>query len=155
MAVLACAWGFFKYHSIWYPINLLAAAGVPSLAIAGVQTLQEFSALGLLVGTVTHLSMSLLVGLLYVVLLPMLPARFEWFWGGIVTPVLWTALVMPSLSLVNPALAQHVDWPWFVVCQIAFGMVGGYVVFKSEKVESIQSLPLAAKLGVEAQRKEP
>ena len=155
MAVLACAWGFFKYHSIWYPINLLAAAGVPSLAIAGVQTLEEFSTLGLLVGTVTHLSLSLLVGLLYVVLLPMLPARFEWFWGGIVTPVLWTALVTSSMSLVNPALAQHVDWPWFIVCQIAFGMVGGYVVFKSEKIETIQSLSLAEKLGVEAQHKDP
>jgi hypothetical protein len=71
------------------------------------------------------------------------------------TPVIWTALVAASMRLVNPALAQHVDWPWFIVCQIAFGMVGGYVVFKSEKVETIQSLPLAAKLGVEAQHKEP
>jgi len=155
MAVLACAWGFFKYQSIWYPINLLAAAGVPSLAITGVQTLVHFSALGLLVGTVTHLTMSVLIGLLYVVLLPILPARFEWFWGGIITPVIWTALVVASMRLVNPLLADHVDWPWFVVCQIAFGMVGGYVVFKSEKVETIQSLPLAAKLGVEAQHKEP
>ena len=153
MAVLACAWGAV-FYTVWYPINLLAAAGVPSLALAGVQTLQEFSALGLLVGTVTHLSMSILVGLLYVVLLPMLPARFEWFWGGIVTPVIWTALVAASMRLVNPALAQHVAWPWFIVCQVAFGMVGGYVVFKSEKVETIQSLPLAAKLGVEAQHKD-
>ena len=155
MAVLACAWGVFKYHSIWYPINLLAAAGVPSLAVAGVPSLHEFSALGLLVATVTHLTMSILVGLLYVVLLPMLPARFEWFWGGIVTPIIWTALVAASLRMINPLLAEHVDWPWFVVCQVAFGMVCGYVVFKSEKVETIQSLPLAAKLGVEAQRKEP
>ncbi len=155
MAILACAWGFFKYHSIWYPINLLAAVGVPSLAIAGVQTLQEFSALGLLVGTVTHLSVSILVGLLYVVLLPMLPTRFEWFWGGIVAPILWSALVVASMSLVNPDLDKHVDWPWFFVCQIAFGMVCGYVVFKSEKVESLQHLPLAVKLGIEAQQKEP
>lgn len=154
MAFLACSWGAV-FHTIWYPINLLAAAGVPSLAIAGVQTLQEFSALGLLVGTVTHLTVSILVGLLYVVLLPMLPARFEWFWGGIMTPIMWTALVAASMRLVNPALAQHVDWPWFIVCQVAFGMVGGYVVFKSEKVETIQSLPLAAKLGVEAQHKDP
>ena len=126
-----------------------------SLAIAGVQTLVLFGPLGLIVGTVTHLTMSFLIGVLYVVLLPMLPARFEWFWGGIMTPVIWTALVAASMRLVNPLLAQHVDWPWFIVCQIAFGMVGGYVVFKSEKVETIQSLPLAAKLGVEAQHKEP
>jgi hypothetical protein len=155
MAVLACAWGFFKYGSIWYPVNLLAAAGVPGLAEAGVETLKQFSAAGLIVGTVTHVTVSVLVGLLYVVLLPMLPARFEWFWGGIMTPIFWTGLVAASLRLVNPALAQHVDWPWFIVCQVAFGMVGGYVVFKSEKVETIQSLPLAAKLGVEAQHKDP
>lgn len=155
MAVLACLWGAFKYGSIWYPVNLLAAAGVPSLALAGVETLKQFSALGLLVGSVTHLSVSVLIGLLYVVILPMLPARFEWFWGGIMTPIMWTGIVAASLRLVNPVLAQHVDWPWFIICQIAFGMVGGYVVFKSEKVETIQSLPLAAKLGVEAQHEEP
>jgi hypothetical protein len=46
-----------------------------------------------------------------------------------------------------------VDWPWFIVCQIAFGMVGGYVIFKEEKVETMQSLTLAARLGIEAQEK--
>lgn len=152
MAVMACAWGAV-FYTVWYPINLLAAAGVPSLANSGVPALEQFSALGLLVGTVTHLTMSVLIGLLYVVLLPMLPAKYEWFWGGIMTPIIWTGLIAASMRLVNPVLAEHVDWPWFIVCQVAFGMVGGYVVFKSEKVATIQSLPLAAKLGVEAQRK--
>ncbi len=152
MAILACGWGAI-FHTVWYPINLMAAAGVPSLTYANVETLAQFSAMGLLVGTVIHVTLSILIGLLYVVLLPMLPARFEWFWGGIVTPILWTALVASTIGLVNPVLAEHVNWPWFVVCQIAFGMVGGYVVFRSEKVATIQSLPLAAKLGVEAQRK--
>lgn len=154
MAVLACGWGFFKYGSIWYPVNLLAAAGVPGLAEASVETLKQFSMAGLLVGLITHASISILIGLLYVVLLPMLPAKLEWFWGGMVTPLMWTALAFFSMRLVNPALAAHVDWFWFVICQVAFGMVGGYVVFKSEKVETIQSLPLAAKLGVEAQQRD-
>ena len=34
MAVLACLYGVFKYGSIWYPINLLAAAGGCSIAAA-------------------------------------------------------------------------------------------------------------------------
>ena len=34
MAVLAMLYGLIVQHSIWYPINLLAAAGVPSLANA-------------------------------------------------------------------------------------------------------------------------
>lgn len=155
MAILACAWGQLKYGSPWYPINLLAAAGVPELATASVVTLKAFSMSGLVVGTITHFSLSALVGLLYVVLLPMLPARFEWFWGGIVTPAIWSVLVLVSLPLVDPALARLVDWPVFIVCQIAFGMVGGYVVFRSAKIATLQHLPLSAKLGVEAQHKEP
>ena len=155
MAVLACAWGLFKYGSIWYPINLLAASGVPELATASVATLKAFSVSGLVVGTITHVTLSAMVGLLYVVLLPMLPARFEWFWGGIVTPAIWSVLVLASLPLVDPALARLVDWPWFIVCQVSFGVVGGFVVFRSAKIATMQHLPLSAKLGVEAQHKEP
>jgi hypothetical protein len=151
MAVLACLYGIFKYGSIWYPINLLAAAGVPALAEASLEALRQFSFSGLVVGTIAHFSISVLVGLLYAVLLPMLPARFEWLWGGIVTPLIWTGLIAASLNVINPKLAIGIDWPWFVFCQVAFGMVCGYVVFKSAKVETQQSWSLAEKLGVEAQ----
>ena len=51
MAALACVYGIFKYGSIWYPINLLAAAGVPSLAEASLETLRQFSLSGLIVGS--------------------------------------------------------------------------------------------------------
>src|SRR5215510_11474648 len=34
MAIVACLYGVIAYRSIWYPINLLAAAAVPSLARA-------------------------------------------------------------------------------------------------------------------------
>jgi len=151
MAVLALLYGLIFEGSIWWPINLLAAAGVPSLAVADVATLKAFSLVGLVVAVVVHLAFSIMVGLLYTVLLPMLPTRFAWFWGGIVTPIMWTALMAPGLSLVNPALEDKVNWLAFVVCQIAFGVVGGYVVFKTEKVETMQSWSVAEKLGVEMQ----
>jgi len=151
MAVLACVWGVFKYGSIWYPINLLAAAGVPELAEASTEVLRQFSLAGLLVGSVAHITLSVMVGLLYAALLPMLPRKLEWLWGGIVTPLMWTALIAASLRFVNPALAARVDWFWFVVCQVAFGMVCGFIVFKSTKVETMQNWSLAEKLGVEAQ----
>src|SRR6202023_104578 len=77
MAILAMAYGLVVQHSIWYPINLMAAAGVPSLATASLATLREFSAAGLTVAIISHLAFSILVGLLYTVLLPMLPARLE------------------------------------------------------------------------------
>jgi hypothetical protein len=151
MAVLACAYGLWKYGSIWYPINLLAAAGVPSLAIATKAALLKFSAAGLLVGSIAHLSLSVLVGLLYSAVLPMLPRKFEWLWGGIVIPLMWSGLIFATIKFINPTLQAAVDWTWFVVCQVAFGAVCGFVVFKSGKVETMQTWSLAAKLGVEAQ----
>jgi hypothetical protein len=154
MAILAIAYGLVVQHSIWYPINLLAAAGVPSLASASLATLREFNAAGLTVAILSHVTLSILVGLLYTVMLPMLPAKFEWLFGGIITPLMWTALLYPTLNLVNPALAARVDWLWFLICQVSFGVVGGFVVFKSQKVETMQSWPLAQRLDVHAMERE-
>jgi hypothetical protein len=47
-----------------------------------------------------------------------------------------------------------VDWPWFVICQVAFGMVGGFVVFKSQKVETMQSWSLGQRMGLHAMGEE-
>ena len=91
-----------------------------------------------------------MIGLLYITLLPMLPAKFAWFWGGIMTPLIWTGFLFATMRFVNPILSQRVDWDWFIACQIVFGMVCGYIVFKEEKVETMQSLSFAAKLGIEA-----
>jgi hypothetical protein len=148
MAVMAMLYGLVAQHSIWYPINLMAASGIPRLAEANLATLRQFDAQGLIVAILAHGAFSILVGLLYTVLLPMLPARFEWLFGGILTPLMWTAVIYPAFQLINPALAARVDWPWFVLCQISFGLVGGYVVFKSQKVETMQSWSMADRLGV-------
>jgi hypothetical protein len=154
MAILAVLYGQVTQGSIWYPINLLAASGVPSLAEASLATLREFNAGGLIVAVLSHGSLSILVGLLYTVLLPMLPARYEWLFGGIITPLIWTALLYPAFDLINPALARRVDWIWFLICQISFGVVGGFVVYKSQKVETMQSWPLAQRMGVHAMEKD-
>ena len=148
MAVMAMLYGLVAQHSIWYPINLMAASGIPRLAEANLATLRQFDAQGLIIEILAHGAFSILVGLLYTVLLPMLPARFEWLFGGILTPLMWTAVLYPAFQLINPALAARVDWPWFVLCQISFGLVGGYVVFKSQKVETMQSWSMADRLGV-------
>jgi hypothetical protein len=150
MAVLAMLYGLIIQHSVWYPINLLAAAALPSMAEANVQTLDQFNALSFLIAVFSHGLLSICIGMLYTVVLPMLPARFEWFWGGIMIPIIWTALLFPMFDIVNPALAARVDWPWFIICQISFGVVGGYVVFKSAKVETMQTWPIAARMGVHA-----
>jgi hypothetical protein len=154
MAILAMLYGQVTQGSIWYPINLMAASGVPALADASLATLRQFSAPGLIVGILAHGALSIMVGLLYTVLLPMLPARFEWLFGGILTPLIWTALLFPAFDLISPALSQRVDWVWFLICQVSFGVVGGFVVYKSQKVETMQSWPLAQRMGVHAMEKD-
>ncbi len=154
MAILAMIYGIVAQGSIWYPINLLAAAGVPSLALASTETLRQFSLIGLVVAIIAHGSISILIGLLYTTILPMLPARKEWFWGGIVTPLIWTGLLYPVIGIINPALSTRIDWPWFIICQIGFGVVGGYVVFKSGKIDTMQTWSVAEKMGVEAAKED-
>ncbi len=154
MAVLAMIYGLWAEGSIWYPINLLAAAGVSTLANADLETLREFSLLGLVVAIISHGSISILIGLLYTTILPMLPNRYQWFWGGIIMPLIWTGLLFPVIGIINPALADRIDWPWFIICQVAFGLTGGFVVFKSGKIDTMQTWSMAERLGVEAQEKE-
>ena len=153
MAIAACIAGKILFGSIWYPVNLLAAGGLPSLAIASKQTLMDFNAAGLIVGILSHGTVSIMVGLLYTVLVPMLPRRMEWLWAGVVIPVIWTAVIFFTLGLINPALNAAISWPAFVVCQVVFGLVCGFIVFRSGKVETMQSWSLAQKLGVEAQHR--
>jgi len=154
MAVLAMLYGLIFQHSIWYPINLLAAAGLPTMETANVATLDQFHLPAFIIAVLSHGVLSILVGMLYTVLLPMLPARYEWFWGGIIIPLIWTAMLFPMFDIVNPALAEHVNWFWFIICQVSFGLVGGYVVFKSQKVETMQNWSIAARMGMHAMEAE-
>src|ERR1700689_2419112 len=73
MAVVAMVFGLIAQHSIWYPINLLAAGILPSLAAAPIEQLREFNVAGLIAGSVIHGAISLFVGMLYAVSLPMFP----------------------------------------------------------------------------------
>src|SRR5262249_54914658 len=43
MAIVACLYGVIAHRSIWYPINLLAAAAMPSLAQADLAQLTAFN----------------------------------------------------------------------------------------------------------------
>lgn len=150
MAVVACSYGFIAYHSVWYPINLLAAAALPTLTYADIEQLRAFHSFGFVVALVSHVLISVLVGLLYAVLLPMLPSRRSAFWGSLAAPLLWSALVGATLRLINPALNARIDWLWFIASQIAFGMTTGYIVHHSEMVETMQTWPLAARAGLES-----
>ena len=150
MAIIACLYGLIAHGSLWYPVNLLAAAALPSLAEAGPSELNAFHMTGFIVALFSHGIISLLVGLLYAAILPMMPSRFTAFWGSLLAPILWTALVASTLRLINPALNSRIDWGWFIASQVAFGLITGYVVAHSKMVETAQAWPLAARAGVEA-----
>lgn len=149
MAVVAMVYGLIAEGSIWYPINLLASAVLPSLNLANTEQLRSFDATAIGVATLMHGGLSLLVGLVYAALLPTLPGR-TWLWGGIVAPLAWSGVAWVSLSVVAPALNENIHWGWFVSSQAAFGLVAGWVILHEQPVATLQRLPLAAKAGIEA-----
>jgi len=149
MALCAAAYGLVVQHSLWYPVNLLAAIAMPRMAAADPATLLGFSAAALGLGILVHGVTSVLVGLLYATILPMLPRR-HLVWGGLVAPLLWSGLLWAGLGFVDPTLNARVDWAWFIVSQIVFGLATGYVVAKAEPVATMQTWPLLARAGVKA-----
>jgi hypothetical protein len=148
MAVLACLYGLLKQGSIWYPINLLAAAAYAQSLTLGRVSLTAFHLGSFLVAVVIHLLTSLLVGLLYGAMLPMFPRR-PILLGGLIAPILWTGLIHSILGLIDPLLNQLISWPWFIASQFAFGLVAGLVVVRQSRVRVQQLLPFLMRAGFE------
>jgi hypothetical protein len=149
MIVPALLYGLFRYHSIWYSVNLLGGAGVADWLHPTFSQITHFRLSALITATIIHIVTSLLVGLLYGAMLPLLP-RHPIILGGIIAPALWTGLLHSSIGLINPFLQQTIDWGWFVVSQVAFGLVAGWVVTKQHDiVHTSQYLPFAARAGLE------
>jgi hypothetical protein len=146
MAILAIIYGVVSKHGIWYPINLLAAGFFPSMATtAGIAA---FHWDAFLIATAVHLVTSLIVGLLYGAMLPMFPRR-PILLGGFVGPILWSGLLYSILGIINPVLNQRIDWLWFVLSQLGFGIVAGIVVSHQERIHTWQHLPFAIRAGME------
>ena len=149
MAVLACAYGVLKIGSIWYPINLLAASVYAQSMKLGPEQLNSFHADSFAIALGLHLIVSTLVGVLYGAMLPMF-ARRPIVLGGLIAPVLWSGLLYTMLGLVNPLLASHIDWYWFMASQVAFGVVAGIVVVRQSKMPTRENIAFALRAGVEA-----
>jgi len=149
MAVLACAYGLLKVGSIWYPINLLAAVVYAQSMKLGPAELNAFHLDSFTIAVGVHAVVSTLVGLLYGAMLPMFPRR-PIVLGGLVVPVLWSGLLHPTLNLLNPLLASHIDWFWFLASQVAFGVVAGTVVIRQSPMATLENVSFALRAGVEA-----
>ncbi|HZY61138.1 MAG TPA: hypothetical protein VFE38_01340 [Edaphobacter sp.] len=150
MLVPATLFSLIRYHSLWYSANLLAAGGFVSWANASDAFLSAFHPEGLLAAIAIHVVVSLLVGLLYGAMLPMFPWK-PIFTAGFAAPFLWTGIIYTALGVISPILDARIDWLWFVVSQITFGLVCGFVVNLQVRVRTAQfrSLPFTVRAGLE------
>ncbi len=149
MAILAVLYGVIFYHSVWYPINLLAGTLYAPSATPSVEEMLHFRMGWFLFALAMHITMCLLVGLLYGAMLPLLPHR-PILLGGIIGPLLWTGLLYHIIGYVNPMLDQRINWWWFAASQAAFGIVAGFVVKRQNRVWTAENIPLAMRAGIEA-----
>jgi hypothetical protein len=70
--------------------------------------------------------------MLNAVLLPMLPRRY----------LLW--------GLRRSASHARIDWVWFIISQMAFGLTSGFNVAHAQPMATMQTWPLATRASVEA-----
>ncbi len=147
MALLASVYGLLSGNGIWYPMNLLVAGFFPEMATQTASQIGAFSARAFILAVTIHLMISLLVGLLYGAMLPMASKR-PVLLGGLVVPLLWSFLIYGGLAVINPVMNQRIDWVWFVLSQIGFGVVAGLVVARQERIATPQ--PWMVRLGIEA-----
>jgi hypothetical protein len=148
MIVPATLYSLIAYHSLWYATNLLGGAGVADWSNPTLAEITHFRLSALITAIIIHTAGSLLIGLLYGAMLPMLP-RHPILLGGIIAPVLWTGVLHSALPLINPFLADRIDWRWFVVSQVTFGLVAGWVVSKQIDIRTEQFMPFTVRMGLE------
>ncbi len=148
MAVVACGWGVLQHGSVWIPINLLAGIVTPTVEAASIEQLDRFDAAWVMLALLVHGGLSVSAGLLYSVSLPMWPNR-PMLLGGLLMPAMMSGLAWGTMGLVNPALEQHVSWPYFVASQVAFGVACGALVARGTRVPASAPFNLAERLRVE------
>jgi hypothetical protein len=146
--VPALIYGLVSGHGIWYPVNLLAGMVMPGVDKLTVPELERFYPSLLIAGIVIHVSISIAFGLMYGVLLPTLPSIPKPIaWGGLLMPLLWTAVSFSLMAIVNPALQKGVDWPSFVVSQFIFGIVAALTVAQARGLSPLVAGTLGGIVG--------
>ncbi len=133
MPIPAVLWGLLSvHHSIWYPVNLLAGMVMPGVGTMPTSELESFQLSLFIVGLIIHICSSVFFGLMYGILLPTLPdIPRPLAWGGLMMPLLWSAVTFSLMGLVNPVMQHGVDWPWFIFSQFIFGAVAALVVLRT------------------------
>ena len=147
MAVVALIWGAINY-SIWMPVNLLAAMVLSSFNTAEASSLEQFHVGGFFTALGIQLSMSIMVGLVLAMIMPM-AIKFPRLFSIIIAPLTWSLVTYAAMGVLDPTLERWVNWYWFVGSQIAFGAVAGFFIARSERIETIQFLTSAERMNLE------
>ena len=148
MAVVAAGWGLFDAGSLWLPVNLLAGTVLPSIGEATKAQLMAFNGTWFATSVGLHVFLSLAVGMVFVVSLPMMPRR-PLLAGGLIAPIIWTGIAWATLRIVNPTLEDYISWPWFLGSQVAFGLACGFVISRATMVPLKVGWSLERRMGVE------
>jgi hypothetical protein len=133
MALVGTIAGIIIGRGPWYPVNLLAAAAIPTFQTMSPEQLSQFSLPGLFVGTVLHFTISIAIGLLFSFLLPMFPGP-PVGWSIIAGGILWGFADIVLLPLLNPRMAELVDVPSFIIAHFAYTVLLGVVVSQYKKI---------------------
>jgi hypothetical protein len=136
MPIPALAYGLLSGHGIWFPINLLAGMVVPGISGATRAELEAFYPGALILAIVVHAVLSIAFGLFFGVVSPTLPPipGGPVVAGGVLMPLLWSGLCYGFMGIVNPLMQEHVEWLWFILSQVVYGLAMSVVVVRSEKV---------------------
>ena len=145
MTIVAVIGSLFIHGTPWHPFNIVAATVMPSLTES---TLLSFNIVAILVSLGIQLVASICIGLVYGVVLPMMP-RHPIILGALIIPFIWSFLLYESMSIINPLLNTTVNWWWFLVAQLAFGLTAGFVVSKGEQIRTLQFKAFAERAGIE------
>lgn len=148
MVIPAEIYGILRFHSVWYVVNLLGGAGVGTWVNPTMDEMRHFRLSAFITANIIQGTTTLLVGLLYGAMLPIWPKR-PILLGGIIAPALWTGLLHSVLGIVNPFLAERIDWWSFAASQVIFGLVAGFTVTKLGGIKRLAQVPLPIRLGME------
>lgn len=137
MPLPALAYGLLSGRGIWYPVNLLAAMVVPNIPEG---ELGNFNPAYFGTAVVIHVVMSVVLGLIYGVLLPTLPAIPKPLaWGGLLMPLLWSAVSYGLMGLFNKDLVGAISWPSFIASQLLFGVTAAAVVLRWKTLPPVRA----------------
>ena len=97
------------------------------------EQLSEFNLSGLFVGSILHLTISIVIGFLFAILLSALPGH-PLIWSLIGGGVLWVFVDVVLLLPLNPIMAQLVNVPSFIIAHVAYTIILGLWVSRYEKI---------------------